>query len=94
MTKKTKSNNFYLDHLLENIVRVDAGLQMLHPEKKGATESKKNPVKKQSYAKGEINIDINMLPEYQRLKFFLDKKPKLISKTSKGLNYIMGFDDE
>lgn len=86
MTKTTRPNNFYLDHLLENAARVDAGLPMLRPKKRGvAVTAKQQPAKKETYAKGEINININPFPEAPQ---------KQISKTSTGLNYMMGFDDE
>lgn len=81
MTKTIKPNNFYLDKILENAARVDAGLPMLRPNKKGAAL----PAKTETYAKGQININIDPFPEAPQ---------KQIVKTSTGLNYMQGLDDE
>ena len=99
MKKAIKPNNFYLDKILENAARVDAGLPMVHPKKKGALL----PAKKETYAKGEIHINLDPIPEDPRKQirstnymfdFNKSVEGKQLPKTSTGLNYMMGVDDE
>lgn len=77
----TKPTDIYIDQILRNIQEEDAGLPMLHSKKRSAAITAKN----RKYTLRNTIVYDGSIDEPKQ-----DNEPK----SSSGLNYMMGVDDE